>query len=156
MDLRGSIRRSNPHVAGKLFPISYGPPTPNTHVCVHCFCVVEPKTNQIAVHGCLLRLERPGEVKSYLVDARFSKRAEAKAAVCLLAMAEGAGDYIRSVAKAIEDKLPASMRKYVSEVLIPVLNAEYRKAHGPGIQPHVEYDMDLDGQSSSHQPCIFR
>ncbi|KAJ8497072.1 hypothetical protein ONZ51_g720 [Trametes cubensis] len=102
---------------------------------------VDPK---YGFHGCLLRLERPGEVKSYLVDARFSKRAEAKAAVCLLAMVEGAGDYIRSVAKAIEDKLPASMRKYVSEVLIPVLNSEYRKAHGPGIQPHVEYDMDLD------------
>ncbi|KAI0331545.1 hypothetical protein GY45DRAFT_1369868 [Cubamyces sp. BRFM 1775] len=102
---------------------------------------VDPKHG---LHGCLLRLERPGEVKSYLVDARFLKRAEAKAAVCLLAMAEGAGDYIRSVAKAIEDKLPASMRKYVSEVLVPVLNSEYRKAHGPGIQPHVEYDMDLD------------
>ena len=121
-----------------------------------CFHVVGHRADQVAVHGCLLRLERPGEVKSYLVDARFSKRAEAKAAVCLLAMVEGAGDYIRSVAKAIEDKLPASMRKYVSEVLIPVLNSEYRKAHGPGIQPHVEYDMDLDGQFSSRSRFMLR
>ncbi|CDO68523.1 hypothetical protein BN946_scf184998.g20 [Trametes cinnabarina] len=99
---------------------------------------------KLGFHGCLLRLERPGEVKSYLVDARFSKRAEAKAAVCLLAMSEGVGDYIRGVAKAVEERLPAAMRKYVAEVLTPTLNAEYRKAHGPGIQPQVEYDMDLD------------
>ncbi|KAI8976408.1 hypothetical protein BD414DRAFT_539383 [Trametes punicea] len=102
---------------------------------------VDPK---LGFHGCLLRLERPGEVKSYLVDARFSKRAEAKAAVCLLAMSEGVGEYIRSVAKAVEDRLPPAMRKYVAEVLTPTLNAEYRKLHGPGIHPQIEYDMDLD------------
>ncbi|KAI0367916.1 hypothetical protein BV20DRAFT_981087 [Pilatotrama ljubarskyi] len=102
---------------------------------------VDPK---LGFHGCLLRLERPGEVKSYLVDARFSKRAEAKAAVCLLAMSEGVGDYIRGVAKAVEDKLPAATRKHVTEVLTPLLNAEYRKVHGPGIQPQIEYDMDVD------------
>ncbi|KAI0822152.1 hypothetical protein BC628DRAFT_1422075 [Trametes gibbosa] len=99
---------------------------------------------KLGYHGCLLRLERPGEVKSYLVDARFSKRAEAKAAVCLLAMSEGVGDYIRSVAQAVEDKLPAAMRKHVAEVLISHLNAEYRKTHGAGVQPQVEYDMDLN------------
>ncbi|KAH9849147.1 hypothetical protein C2E23DRAFT_888535 [Lenzites betulinus] len=99
---------------------------------------------KLGYHGCLLRLERPGEVKSYLVDARFSKRAEAKAAVCLLAMSEGVGDYIRSVAKAVEEKLPAPMRKHVGEVLTPLVNAEYRKVHGAGIQPQIEYDMDLD------------
>ncbi|KAI0631665.1 hypothetical protein C8Q77DRAFT_1159426 [Trametes polyzona] len=99
---------------------------------------------RLGYHGCLLRLERPGEVKSYLVDARFSKRAEAKAAVCLLAMSEGVGDYIRSVAKAIEDKLPPATRKYATEVLTPLLNSEYRKAHGAGIQPQIDYDMDLD------------
>ncbi|KAI0357113.1 hypothetical protein OH77DRAFT_1519559 [Trametes cingulata] len=102
---------------------------------------VDPK---LGFHGCLLRLERPGEVKSYLVDARFSKRAEAKAAVCLLAMSEGVGDYIRGVAKAVEEKLPAATRKHVTEVLTPLLNAEYRKVHGPGIQPQIEYDMDVD------------
>ncbi|KAI0641758.1 hypothetical protein C8Q79DRAFT_919018 [Trametes meyenii] len=102
---------------------------------------VDPK---LGLHGCLLRLECPNEVKSYLVDARFSKRAEAKAAVCLLAMSEGVGEYIRGVAKSVEEKLPASMRKYVTESLIPTLNLEYRKAHGPGIQPQIEYDMDLD------------
>ncbi|KAI0667446.1 hypothetical protein C8Q78DRAFT_982101 [Trametes maxima] len=102
---------------------------------------VDPK---LGFHGCLLRLERPNEVKSYLVDARFSKRAEAKAAVCLLAMSEGVGEYIRSVAKTVEEKLSATTRKYVAETLIPTLNNEYRKAHGPGIQPFIEYDMDLD------------
>ncbi|KAI1789886.1 hypothetical protein LXA43DRAFT_545146 [Ganoderma leucocontextum] len=95
-------------------------------------------------HGCLLRLERPGEVKSYLVDAHFAKRMEAKAAVCLLAMSEGVGDYIRDVGKAVKEKLPSATRKHVSEVLQPLLNAEYRKVRGPGIQPAIEYDQDMD------------
>ncbi|KAI0699512.1 hypothetical protein C8T65DRAFT_697618 [Cerioporus squamosus] len=91
---------------------------------------------QLGLHGCLLRLERPGEVKSYLVDARFPKRAEAKSA--------GVGAYIRSVGKAVEDKLAPATRKHVGEVLLPLLMAEYRTAHGPGVQPVFEYDMDLD------------
>ena len=61
-------------------------------------------------------------------------------------MSEGVGDYIRDVGKAVKDRLSASMRKHVSEVLQPLLNAEYRKVRGPGIQPAVEFDQDLDGQ----------
>ena len=42
------------------------------------------------VHGCLLRLSRPdGPSQSYLVDALFSKRADAKVAVCILACSQG-------------------------------------------------------------------
>ena len=97
------------------------------------------------VHGCLLRLERPGEVKSYLVDTRFTKRAEAKSAVCLLAMSQGVGSYIRGVGKAVEDKLSPQMRRYISEVLLPALNSEYRKLRGAGVLPPFEYEMELDG-----------
>ena len=103
-------------------------------------------------HGCLLRLERPGEVKSYLVDAQFPKRAEAKSAVCLLAMSQGIGSYIRGVGKAVEDKLSPATRKHVNEVLLPLLHAEYRTARGPGVPPVFEYDMDHDGQSLYFSP----
>ena len=76
---------------------------------------------------------------------------EAKAAVCLLAMSQGVGDYIRKVGKAVKERLPPATRKHVSEVLQPLLNAEFRKVRGPGIQPAIEYDQDVDGQS--HFPC---
>ncbi|TBU39205.1 hypothetical protein BD309DRAFT_872776 [Dichomitus squalens] len=102
---------------------------------------VDPRYN---FHGCLLRLECPGAVKSYLVDARFAKRNEAKAAVCLLAMSEGVGEYIRGVGQAVKDKLPPAVRRHVSSVLLPLLNAEYRKVRGPGMQPGIEYDQELD------------
>ena len=95
----------------------------------------------------MLRLERSGAVKSYLVDARFAKRNEAKAAVCLLAMSEGVGEYIRSVGQAVKDKLSPATRRHVSEVLLPLLNAEYRQVRGPGMQPAIDYDQELDGQS---------
>ncbi len=66
--------------------------------------------------------------------------------MCLLAMSEGVGDYIRDVGKAVKEKLSSATRKHVSEVLQPLLNAEFRKARGPGIQPAIEYDQDMDGQ----------
>ncbi len=94
-----------------------------------------------------MRLERPGEVKSYLVDARFAKRAEAKAAACLLAMSERVGDYIRGVGKAVEDKLSPSTRHYVQETLMTIMVAELRKVRGSGFNPTFEYDVDVDGQS---------
>ncbi|KAI0739634.1 hypothetical protein C8Q80DRAFT_1124013 [Daedaleopsis nitida] len=99
---------------------------------------------QNSLHGCLLRLERPGEVKSYLADARFAKRSEAKGAVCLLAMSEGVGEYIRNVGKAIEDKLSASTRFHINNTLLPTLTSEYRKVRGPGLSPTFEYELDGD------------
>ena len=86
-------------------------------------------------------------MKSYLVDARFAKRTEAKAAVCLLAMSERVGDYIRGVGKAIEEKLSSSTRQYVQETLLPTLVSELRKVRGPGITPTFDYETDVDGQS---------
>ncbi|KAF9072458.1 hypothetical protein BDP27DRAFT_1320489 [Rhodocollybia butyracea] len=50
-------------------------------------------------HGCLLRIEDPSgefkEVLNYLVEPRFSKRNKAKMAVCLQAMSEGVGNFLR-------------------------------------------------------------
>ncbi|KAI0925302.1 hypothetical protein AcV7_005578 [Taiwanofungus camphoratus] len=95
------------------------------------------------MHGCLLRLERPGECKSYLVDAKFSKRAEAKAAVCLQAMSQGVGSYIREIAKEVEAKVPAEMKRQVNEVLLPTLLSEYRKLR-PGATPDFDFSVDTD------------
>lgn len=101
--------------------------------------------NPTSVHGCLLRLERPGECKSYLVDAKFSKRAEAKAAVCLQAMSQGVGSYIREIAKEVEAKVPAEMKRQVNEVLLPTLLSEYRKLR-PGATPDFDFSVDTDGK----------
>ncbi len=73
-------------------------------------------------------------------------------------MSQGVGAYIRGVGKAVEDKLTPATRKHVGEVLLPLLMAEYRTAHGPGVQPVFEFDMDLDGQSllsSSLRGCCW-
>ena len=72
---------------------------------------------------------------------------EAKAAVCLLAMSEGVGEYIRKLGEAVVSKLSPETRRYITEVLQPTLTAEYRKVRGPGISPTFEYDVDLDGAS---------
>ena len=67
--------------------------------------------------------------------------------MCLLAMSEGVGDYIRDLAKAIEDKLSPSERQQISEDWLPALVGEYRKLRGPGMYPVFEFSTELDGQS---------
>lgn len=98
------------------------------------------------MHGCLLRLERPVETKSYLVDARFPKRADAKAAVCLQAMSQGAGSYIRAVGVEVENKVTASMRKWANEDIFPVLGSEFSKIK-PRCYPSYEFEKEKDGMS---------
>jgi hypothetical protein len=97
------------------------------------------------VHGCLLRVDRPGESKSYLVDPRFPKRADAKAAVCLLAMSQGLGGYIRAIGVAAESKLTPEMRKLANEQILPVLSSECNKIR-PGAHPAFEFNRDRDGK----------
>jgi hypothetical protein len=108
------------------------------------------------VFGCLLRIERTGEhSRSYIVDCTFSKRADAKAAVCLQAMSEGLGDYIRAISSTIESKVTPEMRKYVTERVYPVLAAEYAKFR-PGTHPSYDYQKDKDGKTqSSNIPLIY-
>ncbi|CAL1702719.1 unnamed protein product [Somion occarium] len=105
------------------------------------FIWTEP--NKHGLHGCLLRLSSPAECRSYLVDSRFAKRAEAKASVCLLAMSEGAGNFIRDLAKQVEDRLPLSVRKVVSSLYLPTLISECRKLR-PEVQPVFEYVTEDD------------
>ncbi|KZO97387.1 hypothetical protein CALVIDRAFT_597685 [Calocera viscosa TUFC12733] len=57
--------------------------------------ISEPHIHQ--GHGCLLRVEHRDESFSYLVPSAFAKRAEAKAAVCLLALSQGIADILEDI-----------------------------------------------------------
>lgn len=98
----------------------------------------------LSVHGCLLRVDRPGESKTYIVDPRFVKRADAKSAVCLLAMSQGLGDYIRSVKEQAEQRLSPERRKLAHEKIIPSLTVECNKVR-PGNRMAFGFVQERDG-----------
>ncbi|KAF7986956.1 hypothetical protein HWV62_12783 [Athelia sp. TMB] len=99
------------------------------------------------LHGCLLRIERPGELKAYLVDTRFVKRADAKAAVCLQAMSQGVGDYIRDISHHLDGKVTKRMKDWGNEV-VSILTAEYGKIR-PGMLPRFDFEKDVDAYGCS-------
>ena len=99
------------------------------------------------VHGCVLRLARPGEVKSYLVDPVFPKRADSKNAVSLLAMTQGVGQWIRTVARECEEKMPPRLKEYITTRVVPMIHLEYSKIW-PGRHPDIyTYTKDHDGET---------
>ncbi|KAH0835651.1 hypothetical protein J3R83DRAFT_9402 [Lanmaoa asiatica] len=100
------------------------------------------------LHGCLLKLDRPGEYKASLVDARFPKRSDAKAAVCLQAMSEGIGNYIRSITSAIDTKITVTMRSFSNSLVYPALTSELSKID-TDLYPHFEYDKERDAFGAS-------
>ncbi|KAJ7596594.1 hypothetical protein C8J56DRAFT_917842 [Mycena floridula] len=93
--------------------------------------------NQAGLHGCLLRLDRPSQSKSYLVEPQFSKRTDAKNAVCFQAMSEGLCVDVRALAEENEKKVTDAMRKLASSRIIPTLSGEYSKARSG--QPPLDY-----------------
>ncbi|KAI6127086.1 hypothetical protein F5141DRAFT_1085435 [Pisolithus sp. B1] len=95
------------------------------------------------LHGCLLRIDRPGSYKAFLVDAEFAKRADAKAAVCLQAMSRGIGGYIRSIISSVESKLTPQMRSFSHNYIYPTLQSELSKIDF-GLYPHFEFDKERD------------
>lgn len=66
------------------------------------------------MHGCLLRAQQGTDTLSFLVDALFQKRADARAAVCLQAMSEGIVKYVRRLANEIENKITSEMRERIN------------------------------------------
>ncbi|KAG0704119.1 hypothetical protein DFH29DRAFT_913781 [Suillus ampliporus] len=94
------------------------------------------------LHGCFLRLDRPGEYRAYLVDPRFPKRADAKAAVCLQALSRGAGDYMRAIGKAVEARVTPLMKSWVNDQVYPVLLSEYSKIRVR--HPDFTYEKEKD------------
>jgi len=107
-----------------------------------------------SVHGCLLRVDRPGESKSYLVDPRFVKRADAKSAVCLLAMSQGVGDYIRAVKQEAEQRLSPERRKLAHEKIIPSLTVECNKVR-PGNRMAFVFMQERDGGLQARNPITI-
>ncbi|KDQ07787.1 hypothetical protein BOTBODRAFT_70139 [Botryobasidium botryosum FD-172 SS1] len=90
-------------------------------------------------HGCLLRLELPtGESRSFLVDSVFSKRQDAKTAVCLLAVSQGVGEYIRSLGEKYDEKLTKAMKDRAKELMTTIAN-ELQKVK-PGL--HANYTFE--------------
>jgi hypothetical protein len=97
------------------------------------------------VHGALLRVTRPGECRSFLVDPRFAKRADAKAAVCLAALSEGIGAYIRSLSAAAEAKISPEIRRRAIEQILPLLITEYAKIWPAKLPEMFDYFKERDG-----------
>ncbi|KAH9159017.1 hypothetical protein EDB89DRAFT_2056365, partial [Lactarius sanguifluus] len=71
---------------------------------------------KLGTHGAVLRLTRPGEVRTYMVEPQFSKRADAKSAVCLAALAADVGGYVRGIGAAIEAKISPEARSLPPEI----------------------------------------
>jgi hypothetical protein len=89
-------------------------------------------------------LNRPGECRSYLVDPQFSSHKEARVAVSLLALYQGAAKYIREVGAAVEAKVSPEMRKFVLSVVLPALDAETMRISG--MSPRFHYSNVDDGE----------
>ncbi|KAF5384176.1 hypothetical protein D9615_003163 [Tricholomella constricta] len=71
--------------------------------------------------GCVLRVDRPKECRAYLVDPIFVKRGDAKTAVCLLAMINGVGEYIRTAGIEVENKITPRLRALAHSQIFPML-----------------------------------
>jgi hypothetical protein len=115
--------------------------------CSSYLCRHEIADNSL-VHGCLLRIERPGDSRSYLVDARFPKRADAKSAVCLQAISQGVGDYIRGIGREMENKITPTMRRWANDFIFPTLGSECSKVK-PGTHPRYDFQKEKDGRMLS-------
>ncbi|TFY56928.1 hypothetical protein EVG20_g8744, partial [Dentipellis fragilis] len=112
-----------------------------TKITLNFIWILEPK---YALHGAVLRVERPGECKSFLVDPQFPKRADAKAAACLVGMSQGIGDYIRECGKAVENKIPPETRSRATDSIMPMLSAEYSKIWPNKLPDMYKFERDKD------------
>ncbi|KAJ7730878.1 hypothetical protein DFH07DRAFT_848247 [Mycena maculata] len=83
------------------------------------------------MYGCLLRLKRPGECRSYLAEPQFASQKDAKAAVSLLALSQGAGKYIREVGAVVEARIMRETRNFVASSVFPCLTSETQRLGGP-------------------------
>ncbi|KAI9430495.1 hypothetical protein F5148DRAFT_195407, partial [Russula earlei] len=99
---------------------------------------------KLGTHGAVLRLTRPGEVRTYMVEPQFPKRADAKNAVCLAALAAGIGAHVRAISAALEAKISPGTRTLVMECVLPLLTTEYGR-YWPNRFPEMfEYTKDRD------------
>ncbi|KAJ6589095.1 hypothetical protein B0H19DRAFT_1248657 [Mycena capillaripes] len=126
--------------------------TPSFHFLVHAKDTSVPSYSRSLkplltdLHGCLLRLKRPGECRSYLVEPSFGNPRDAKVAVCLLALSQGAGNWIREVGAAVEARITPEMRRFAQTSLFPTLAAETQRLCGTA--PRFEFHTDGDGENA--------
>ncbi|KAH9984915.1 hypothetical protein BJV77DRAFT_1086925 [Russula vinacea] len=99
---------------------------------------------KLGTHGAVLRITRPDEVHTYMVDPQFPKRADAKNAVCLAALAAGVGAYVRAVSEALETKITPLERSLAYDSILPALTAEYAKFWPDKLPEMFEYTKDRD------------
>ena len=109
----------------------------------------------VVVHGCLLRVLRPSHPPlSYLLPPLFQKRADAKSAVCLQAISQGIGEYIRGVVRELDEKVTTEMRRVAGEFYAGL--GEERKKLGVGFGgvweewAKWEFEKDKDGMFFSY------
>lgn len=102
-----------------------------------------------------MRIERPGETRTYLVDPQFPKRSDARSAVCLLGMSQGVGDYIRGLKEEAENKLPPEKRRLANEKLLQALSYECSKVK-PGNRLIFLFSTERDGRSSVLHDIFYR
>ncbi|KAK0486606.1 hypothetical protein IW261DRAFT_806113 [Armillaria novae-zelandiae] len=98
-----------------------------------------------SLSGYLLRIDRPGpkECKSYIVDARFHKRGDAKTAVALMAVSQGVGEWLKKVARDV-NKITQEMKR-IKDTFLPKLNKECQISNGE--QPTFECKSQRDAWS---------
>ncbi|KAF8064362.1 hypothetical protein FPV67DRAFT_218446 [Lyophyllum atratum] len=89
--------------------------------------------------GCVLRIDRAGEVRSYLVEPVFANRRDARNAVSLLALSQGAGEYIRQIGLEVDNKISPRMRSLVDDQIYPMLGRK-----GAGETHTWTFHMDRD------------
>jgi hypothetical protein len=84
------------------------------------------------LQGSVLRLKRPGECRTYLMEPRFPTYKNAKAAVSFLALSQGAGKWIREVSTNLEALVTPEMRRFALKSLFPTLAQEVQRLTGSG------------------------
>ncbi|KAG5636299.1 hypothetical protein H0H81_008498 [Sphagnurus paluster] len=98
--------------------------------------------------GCILRVDRPGESRAYVVDPMFTKRSDAKAAVCLSAMVQGIENIIKAVSAQIENKLTPELRSFAHNKIFPALGL-----NTPGMTYTFKFHMDIDAYGCTLTVC---
>ncbi|KAF7313253.1 hypothetical protein MKEN_01012100 [Mycena kentingensis (nom. inval.)] len=115
----------------------------------HSLTTVFSGSQSRIVHGSLLRLKRngsdlndPQNTYSYLVEPQASSSKEAKAAVALLALCQGAGKLIRETASAQLALLSPEARTFTTQYVLSTLGNETRRICG--VAPTFEYTSTGD------------
>ncbi|KAI0300676.1 hypothetical protein B0F90DRAFT_1722317 [Multifurca ochricompacta] len=87
-------------------------------------------------------------IRTYLVEPQFPKRADAKNAVCLAALAAGVSAYIRTISEELEAKISPETRTLVFDSILPLLTSEYGKFWPNKLPEMFEYTKDRDACGS--------